>query len=194
MTFAPDAILRILQVAYGSHPWADVVGGYCPLRGDLALPTIDTGTGTWESHFPGGGVVEVMRTGAAFLLVKRHVLTAIPAPWFATRLPWRVVDAFMEIDNFARIKCHGTNPLRTSEWQRLEALAGAETPALPYIPLEVGEDSGFCDRAKAAGFRIVVDTNTVTGHLSHEVVTWERHKAAIDSRRRDQRYLVGLLA
>src|SRR3990167_397203 len=50
--FPPDAVLRMLQTAYADLPHADAVGGYCPLRGDLALPTIDTGTGTWKSCVP----------------------------------------------------------------------------------------------------------------------------------------------
>ena len=59
--FTPDALTKILMTAYKEHPEADVVGGYCTLRGEPYLPTIDTGTGTWESVLPGQGVMEVMR-------------------------------------------------------------------------------------------------------------------------------------
>src|SRR5687767_13631929 len=86
-TFPPDAILHTLHSAYVETPHADVMGGYVPLRGDLALPTIDTGTGTWESWFPRSGTVSVIRTGAAFVLMKRHVLEALQDPWFRVRVP-----------------------------------------------------------------------------------------------------------
>src|SRR5689334_9845883 len=62
---SPDALLNMVRIAYGEMPYVDVLGGYANLRGEPALPTIDTGTGTWESHFPGEGTIEVMRTGAA---------------------------------------------------------------------------------------------------------------------------------
>src|SRR4051812_25768986 len=78
MVFEPTALQRMLVTAFGTCPWADVVGAYCSLKGDLALPTLDTGTGTWESIYPGRGPLEVMRTGAAFLLCKRHVFDRIP--------------------------------------------------------------------------------------------------------------------
>ena len=107
MVPAPQALHQLLSTAYGSHPWADVVGAYCNLRGDLALPTIDTGTGTWESHFPGRGVLEVIRTGAAFVLCKRHVFDRIPAPWFRIRVPARPLDFMAEVDNWARMKLNG---------------------------------------------------------------------------------------
>lgn len=197
MTFGPDALIRTLQTAYGTHPWADVVGGYCNLRGDIAIPTIDTGTGTWESHFPGEGVVEVMRTGGAFLLVKRHVCERMPQPWFATRVPMRPIDAIAEFDNFARIKFDGTNPLRvTPEWAVLEEISRTEGSSDPqgWVPAEVGEDSGFCDRVKAHGMRIVVNTDIVTGHLHQDVIDWKRHKKAMDEREREHRALCGIVA
>jgi len=193
MTFAPDAIFKLIQTAYGTHQWADVVGGYCNLRGDLAIPTIDTGTGTWESHYPGSGVKEVIRTGGAFLLIKRHVLERIPDPWFALRVPMRPLDAMAELDNFARMKFDGSNPFRSlPEWEILEDIAGRE--GTNFVPAEVGEDSSFCDRVRAHGMRIVVNTDVVTEHLNTVPVNWKTHKNAMKDRERDQRYAVGLLA
>ena len=116
--FAPDAMTRLLMTAYQTHPHADVVGGYCTLRGEPYLPTIDTGTGTWESWMPGNGVLEVMRTGSAFILLKRHVFERVPGPWYGTRNPWRPIDALAEVDNFAHTKFDGRNPLaETAEWK-----------------------------------------------------------------------------
>ena len=184
MTFAPDALHRLLMTAYGSHPWADAVGAYCQLRGEPFLPTIDTGTGTWESIYPGSGVREVMRTGAAFLLVKRHVFERIPQPWFRVRQPMRFLDAFAEIDNFARIKMDGKNPFRGlpgKPWETLEQMAASDPQSAPggHAHVEVGEDSGFCDRVKNAGFRIVVDTGIEIGHLDQKTITWKDHRDAM---------------
>lgn len=185
MVFAPDALQRILGTAYGTHPWADVVGGYCTLKGEPALPTIDTGTGTWESHFPGRGVLEVIRTGAAFLLCKRNVFDRLPAPWFHLRVPARPLDFMAEVDNWARMKMNGQNPfigLPGKPWEKLMEHATADPSAQPgvFVPAEVGEDSGFCDRAKAAGMRIIVDTNIEIKHLETVARGWTDHKKAVE--------------
>lgn len=195
--FPADAVLRTLRTAYGDYPHADVVGGYVPLRGDLALPTIDSGTGTWETWYPNSGVVEVIRTGCAFLLIKRHVLEALRDPWFRLRVPSRPIDFLLEVDNWARIKFDGRNPLRDAPgdaWARLEKCAQDDPAAAPeqFTPIEVGEDSGFCDRVRAAGFRIVVDTNIACGHVQQTVLTGADHKRAVADRDRMQRLLAGL--
>ena len=197
-TFPPDAILRVLQTAYAETPHADVVGGYCPLRGDLALPTIDTGTGTWESWFPNSGTVEVMRTGGAFLLTKRHVFEALKDPWFRMRVPARAVDFIAEIDNFCRIKFDGTNPFRDQmreTWDKMEKCARDDPSVAPeqFTPVEVGEDSGFCDRVKLAWFRIYVNTDIACGHVDTRVLTGADHKKAMDESAKTQRMLCGVL-
>ena len=197
MSFQPDALLRILQTAYGEIPHADVVGAYCTLRGELALPTIDSGTGTWESWYPGSGIVEVMRTGAAFHLVKRRVFEGMADPWYRLRVPSRPIDALAEIDNYCRIKFDGRNPFRElpgREWERLEQCAKEDPSAAgDFTPSEVGEDSGFCDRARNAGFRIFVNTDIVTGHVETIVRDWRAHKTAVENMAQQQRYLAGLL-
>jgi hypothetical protein len=185
MVFPADALQKILTTAYGACPWADIVGGYCTLKGDLALPTIDTGSGTWESIYPGRGPVEVIRTGAAFLLVKRHVFERIPQPWFRTRAQGRQLDFMLELDNFARCKLDGVNPFRDlpgQPWEKLEQWASQDPSAQPgaFVPAEVGEDSGFCDRARQAGLRIVVDTNIEIGHLETQIRGWRHHKEAME--------------
>ena len=198
MIFAPDAILRLLHTAYAEFPHADVVGAWCPLRGDMAIPTIDTGTGTWESWFPGSGTVEVIRTGAAFLPIKRHVLEALVDPWFRLRVPARPIDFMLEIDNFARIKFDGRNPLRDvgDAWDRLERCAKDDPSIAPesFVPMEVGEDSGFCDRVRAAGLRIFVNTDIEIGHLDSRVLTGADHRKAVEDRERVQRLLCGITA
>lgn len=198
MTFQPDALLRMLQIAYGELPHADVLGAYCPLRGDAALPTIDTGTGTWQSVFPGSGTLEIMRTGAAFLLVKRRVFENLKEPWFRMRVPARPLDFMAEVDNWARIKFDGQNPFRNlpgQEWEKLEKCAHEDPSAAPenFVPAEAGEDSAFMDRCRNAGFRLFVATDIVTGHVDTVIRSWVDHKKWIADREKDQRIASGML-
>ena len=198
-TFGKDAILAMLATAYRDVPQAGVIGGYVPLRGELALPTIDTGTGTWESWFPGSGIVPVIRTGCAFLLIKREVLEALQDPWFRVRPQARPIDFMTEIDNFARIKFDGRNPLRGlpgEPWERLEKCARDDPSIAPenFVPIEVGEDSSFCDRVRAAGFQIVVNTDIECGHVDQRVWTAVDHKRSMADRERAQRLLAGVTA
>lgn len=196
MTTEPDFLVRMLQTAYGSHPWADAVGAYCNLRGEMALPTIDSGTGTWEPWAPYSGVVEVMRTGAAAILIKRHVYEKLRDPWYALRVPMRHVDALIEVDNLARMRCDGRNPLRNlpgRPWEKLEELAASDPSLQHFTPIEVGEDSGFCDKMRNAGFRIVVDTGIVTGHVDRRITSYADTKTAMEKQQKMIRQCVGLL-
>lgn len=198
MTWEPNAILQLLQGAYATIPSADVMGAYCPLRGDLALPTIDSGTGAWESWFPGSGIIPVMRTGAAFLLAKRHVFEALKDPWFRVRVPHKPIDALLELDNFARTKFDGENPFRdlpSKAWERLERCA-IDDPSVSqdqFTPAEVGEDSSFTDRVRNAGFSIYVHTDVVTGHVDTKIVDWRQHRTAMQDMERNTRLAAGLL-
>jgi hypothetical protein len=197
MVFDATALQKILTTAYGTTPWADVVGGYCTLKGELALPTIDTGTGTWESIYPGRGPVEVMRTGAAFLLCKRHVFDRIPQPWFRLRVPARPLDFMAEVDNWARMKMDGSNPFQNlpgQPWEKLVQLASSDPSAVPgtFVPAEVGEDSGFCDRVRNAGMRICVDTDIQVRHLDTTTIGWEQHKAWCEKVQAEQLQVVGV--
>lgn len=197
-TFDANAILLMIQSAYGELPAADAMGAWCPLRGELALPTIDTGTGTWESHYPGSGILPVMRTGGAFLLVKRHVFEAMRDPWFRMRVPARPMDFMGELDNWLRIKFDGKNPFREQGdiWARAEK-AAQDDPSIVvenFVPVEVGEDSGFCDRAKLAGFQLFVNTNIACGHVDQRVLTWADHRKAMQEAEKWQRLASGLLS
>lgn len=197
MVFPQDALLRMLSAAYGTHPHADAIGAWCPLRGELSLPTTDFGSGTWESSFPGAGMKEVIRTGAAFLLVKRHVFEALSDPWFRMRVPTRAMDALLEVDNFARCKLNGENPFKAlPEWAQLEKAAKDDPSALPenFIPVEVGEDSSFADRMRAAGFRLFVHHDVATGHVDSVVRGWQAHRDAMKEQDKWPRLASGLLS
>ena len=191
MVWEPDAVVRLLSAAYGTHPEYDVLGAYCNLRGNLALPTIDTGTGTWESHYPGQGVMSVMRTGGAFMLVKRQVAERIPGPWFALRVPMRPLDAVAEVDTFCRTIFDGRNPFRGESWDRLQTAAATHPSAQTWVAEEVGEDSSFCDRVTGAGLRIGVQSDIVVKHLDREVKDWTYHRKAMDEHAKQQRLLSG---
>ena len=198
MVMPPEALVQLVYTAYATHPHYDVLGSYCNLRGQTALPTIDTGTGTWESWFPGQGVVEVMRTGAAFLLIKRHVFERLPDPWFALRVPMRPLDAISEVDTYCRTIFNGQNPFRGRDdlaWERMTECASQDRSLKgPWVPGEVGEDSSFCDRVTGAGMRIGVQTDIVLRHLTTVAQGWEDHKRSMDDRARQDRFLVGMTA
>jgi hypothetical protein len=202
MKFAPDAMARILHTAYGLCPWADVVGGYCQLRGKPYLPTIDTGTGTWESHDAGMGPVEVIRTGSACILIKRHVFERMEFPWYGVRHAARPIDMLAEVDNYARVKFDGQNPLLGDSWYRLEKCAredameqrkniASQQPGGTIA--SVGEDSNFCDRAKALNFRLVVQTDVVCHHLDEEVIGPEKHMDEQKLNERFTKLVVGVM-
>lgn len=197
MTFRPELPSLLVEAAFGPKaPWADVISGYCVLRGG-AVPTIDTGTGTWESHFPGGGIKEVIRTGGAFLLIKRHVVQRIAEPWFACRMPRRWLDSLAEIDNLARTKFDGANPfwnLPGQPWETLMQIASQDPQsARPTTGYEVGEDSGFCDQVKLHGMRIAVDSDLEVNHLDTIALNGTTHKERMNARELEQRQLVGVL-
>lgn len=195
MIFPPQALQHILTTAYQHVPFADVMGAYCTLKGEMALPSIDTGTGRWESHFPGRGPLEVIRTGAAFLLIKRHVFERLPQPWFRVRAQQRPLDALAEVDNLARCQLDGTNPFRDlpgQPWEKLEQWAVNDPSANQYAPIEVGEDSGFCDKVRAAGMRIFVDTNLEVRHVDNIIAGWDRHRDKVRESERLQLQAVGV--
>lgn len=187
--FPPDALARILETAFIRVPDSDVVGAYAQLKNPPFLPTIDTGTGTWEPVFPGEGVLPVIRTGAHFLLVKTPILRRFGPPWFRTRRSMRAVDCLREVDNFSRLKNHGRNVLAGDEWDRLVTQAKAEGGG---VESPVGEDSGFSDAVLAAGGRIYVDTDIVTGHVAKRIITPEMLADALRERDEKIRAAVGV--
>jgi hypothetical protein len=193
--FAPDAAARILMTAFGDEPSADVVGGFCTLRGEPFLPTIDTGTGTWESVLPGQGVMDVMRTGSAFVLIKRHCFEKVPGPWYGTRNPMRPIDALAEVDNFAHTRFDGRNPLTDyPEWHALMKCATDDpsTHQRHRVDQFVGEDSDFCDKARFYGLRVVVNTDVEVHHVDRVVRSAADHRKWAKQRDADLRRLVGV--
>ena len=180
--FNQDALHHLLAFAYGDGRYADVVGGYCVLRGEPYLPTIDTGTGTWESTLPGQGPIEVMRTGSAFIVLKRHVFENVAGPWYGTRNPMRPIDALAEVDNFAHTRFDGRNPLAdTPEWQSLLQCAKDDASSRQrHDPSAfVGEDSNWCDTLRFHGYRIFVHTDVEVSHADMTVRTAADHRECL---------------
>lgn len=201
MTFDPTVLDIILTCAFEECPWADIVGGYCNLKGYPYLPTIDRGSGMWESTDAGVGPLEVIRTGAACLLIKRHVLERMTYPWFSIRPAPKALDAIAEVDGYARQRFDGRNPFSDlPQWEQLLQCAredalrtnGAAQHAADTFAV-VGEDSSFCDKAKALGLRIIVQTNAVCGHIDKKILGPEDHMKAVREGRERQRYAVGVL-
>lgn len=52
---------------------------------------------------------------------------------------------------------------------------------------------GFFDKAKALGFRIVVQSDCVVGHVDRHVITPNDHITEMQKLQRQQRLAVGLL-
>lgn len=191
--FQETALMQLLVDAYVTIPVSDVIGAYAQLKDYPYLPTIDTGTGTWEPHFPGAGLLEVIRTGGHFFLTKTPRLRSFGhGGWFRPRTSVPLPKAFAEVDNFARMTLDGRNPLAAvPEWETLLAAARQGDPNA--LPATVGEDSSFCDAMKAAGGRIFVDTNLVTGHVAKQIIGPKMLSDALKAREREVRLACGVL-
>lgn len=189
--FPANTMHRLLEDAFIKRPDADMVGAYANLKAPPYLPTIDTGTGTWEPIYPGRGILPVIRTGGHCFLVKPSAVQKMgQPPWFRTRLADRPIDAMANLDNFARMKLDGKNPLTEHpEWHTLLAQARDDTSTEPSA---VGEDSAFCDRLRAAGGNIYVDTDLMTGHLAKQRLTWRDFRDEMKDRQSRVRLACGI--
>ena len=184
--FSPQSLLRMLEIVM-KPGGPDVLGAYAQLKGYPHLPTIDTGSGTWEEHYPGEGVIPVMRTGCHFFLARTEIFRAFGPPWFRTRLPQTPLMAMRDLDNFARLNNDGQNPLRTADWEKLQEKAAEQDPVMAA---PVGEDSSFFDTLNALGFKVAVHTDLVAGHITRKLIKPQDLKEAMD--KRDMAYRAGL--
>lgn len=189
--FPPDALARMLNTAFVNMPHIDALGAYCQLKGPPYLPTIDTGTGTWEEHYPGEGVIPVIRTGAHFLLCKRSAFQWTGPPWFRTRLAPSPLRCMMEVDGFARQRLGGDNPFASHpEWHTLMQMAAKHSPTEQHT--HVGEDSAFFDKLRGAGGHAYVDTDLVVGHDRTKPVLPSDFIESMESQRRVQAACLGV--
>jgi hypothetical protein len=192
MTFPPETFVRLLEDLFVRANGVDAVGAYCCLKGDPYLPTIDTGTGTWENWYPGSGLIEVIRTGAACLMLRTDPPFGphrFGPPWFRARLANVPLAALRDTDNFIRCKMSGENRLYPSPvWQ--SALHAAKQGGIGEGG--IGEDSGFCDRLKSVGGRILVDTDIACGHVGKQVIGHLEHKKSMKRREEIMRQAVGV--
>lgn len=190
----PDLVVKLLETAYVTAEDSDVIGAYCQLKNPPYLPTIDTGTGTWEVIYPNSGILPAIRTGGHCHLVKVGAYRRFGPPWYKTRVTMSPAQAFAEVDNMARCWTHGENPLRGEAWDELVMQAQQKAPKGPDGTVHVGEDSGFCDALKAAGGVIYVNTDIVVGHIMKKVLTVEDMKKELDTQETGRRLLCGVLA
>jgi len=188
-TFPPNTLHRMLEQAYVNHPEVGVIGAYSQLKSPPHIPTIDTGSGTWEEHYPGEGIIPVIRTGAHCLFTKTWVFQKLKEPWFRTRITQAPVRAFAEVDGFARQRLAGKNPLQDHpEWATLMEAALHVSNAVT----NVGEDSGFCDSCRAHNIPIYVDTDLVTGHVASKVIEPQDFIKAVKDVEVKQRAALGI--
>lgn len=189
-TFPAWTLQRLLEQAYVMVPESGVIGAYAQLKQPPNLPTIDTGTGTWEEHYPGEGLLKVIRTGCHCFLAKTWIFGRVGnAPWFRTRSAPTPLRAFREVDGFARRTLSGNNPLADHpEWETLMAQAGNQPP----VESHVGEDSSFFDRCLASGIQVFVDCDLVTGHVAQQVIMPPDLKRCMDEQRKTFRLALGI--
>lgn len=189
--FQEDSLAVLLKNAYLDLPHADLVGAYCQLKSEPFLPTIDTGTGTWEPILPGRGLIPVIRTGGHFHLAKTEGYRKVSphAPWYRTRQALGPMIALAEVDNYARCKLHGQNPFRDlPEWDQLVTLAKQESRHAG----SVGEDSGFCDALLASGGQAWVNTDLIVGHVRKQAISPRLLQEALEERRSRVRAACGI--
>jgi hypothetical protein len=188
---------HFLKLLYADLPHFDMMGAYCQQKNYPHWPTIDTGTGTWELHYPNSGIMSVIRTGCHFFMLKMDKIRQVPPPWFRSRIPMEPARSMAEFDNFCRIQFDGENPFRDNlEWATLmaEARDDAGRRLLGEGPGDiVGEDSGFCDKFRSIGGQIAVDTGIVAGHVSTKIISPSDLKDAMLKRERDNALTVGVL-
>lgn len=148
MTFAPDALERILEHAHPEN--APIVGGLCfgfdesgdvqptlfGLEPDPEAPEDPARLQVTRYHdWKPEAMYPVAGTGAAFLLLHRAALEKIQADGYSEAYPW-----FQELEHGGRA---------------------------------VGEDLGFCFRAVQSGYPIYVNTAVQVGHVKERVLTAE---------------------
>jgi hypothetical protein len=186
-----ELVPLLLDTAYNVVPDSAMVGAYCQLKNPPYMPTIDTGTGTWEEHYPGSGVLPVIRTGGHCFVLKTEALRGWEPPWFKTRPVPPPAQSLFEVDNLARCWNDGKNPLDGDAWNKLVEKAQEAAPKGPQH--HVGEDSGFCDGLTARGGKIYVNTDIVAGHLTKKELRPIDLKREIQKQHDGRRLLCGIL-
>jgi len=188
--FKDTMLFEMLETAFVAAPESDAVSAYAQLKHPPYLPVIDTGTGTWEPHFPGEGILKCMRVGGHCILIKPSAWNRFGPPWFRTRNTLKPMDALREVDNYARINNHGENPLADAAWL---SLMNKATEEFGGSTATVGEDSGFCDTLSAYGGSIFVNTNIITGHVTKRTIFAKDLRDSLQEKKAKLALSVGVL-
>lgn len=145
MTFQPEAVGELVMTQRGTG--ADIVGGLCFQRRPPHQPTLyryKEGVG-YAYMEDWRGIVDVDATGLAFCLI--------------------TVDALNKI-----LRSETQDPDISFPSREERKRIGAAYPFFQWTG-RWGEDFLFCQIAKKAGCRIVVDTDIEIGHISETNVT-----------------------
>lgn len=165
MDWEHDALCQLLGAAYGGDENADpnepiyhMVGGLCFAGGPHEIkPTVyaaeqsedgaATTTIAWD--YPRDAIVECAGTGAAFVIIHRQLLLHMAQP---------------HPTGFGTFPNGDRNP---TPWFAEGIHAGRE----------FGEDIAFCQRARALGYKIAVNTSTKVKHWKKAALTEEVYDA-----------------
>ena len=99
------------------------------------------------ADYPKDTYMEVDAVGFGCMLIDTEVFRKLPQPWFR----WEDTP---DIEDF-----------QSEESKRFA------DPYARWDHRSIGEDLYFCKRARAAGYRIILDTGTLVGHIGESVVT-----------------------
>lgn len=185
MVFDPDILDRLFEVADAGH--APIVGGLCfaGVHGGKVYPTIfrlfneDDGHVALEpvDEYPVDDIVKVGATGAACMLVHKHVFGAMRRPG-----PAAGEQFDPQVHGFGTLPNGRNNPF---PWFA-EGLTTSKG-----IPL--GEDIAFSRRAMALGIPMYVHTGVKVGHCKEWVITADSHADYVRERDRPSTMLIAAM-
>lgn len=158
MVFSAPSLKRLLKHAL-SEPRPSIVGGLCFSRQHPYKPVIarfydpswgyEPGAIGWMWDYPRESLIEVDRTGGAFLVIH--------------------TDVFRKIrEQECQKKVEGWAGAHKAEYD--QAVAAYKDWWMPLADECHAEDLSFCKRAQAAGYKIMVDTGSEIGHMGEVVV------------------------
>ncbi len=165
--FNGDSVRKLVQAD------KDIISGITVMRsGDhrLTLDPLEDHVGVTDQ------VIEVRSTGFFFTLVKRRVFDALAdyvenqpnfRTWFSTERSPRMAFS-QEMDAFLRGLGEKVSSGNITSTKALEEAVQFGQKAHLHTML-IGEDIGFCRRAKEAGFRVFAHAGVRLGHIGNKI-------------------------
>jgi hypothetical protein len=156
MIVPPDMIVRMLR-----HE-KDIVGALCTRRNDPPIPNMrrfDPATGDYHNVYEWEpGLIEADAVGTGVMMISRKALDAVADYYVNCEYElsaWAPAIDKLEAMRVAR-RAHLNESGDAMWFQFLPALNGRG---------EYGEDISFCQKARAAGLKVFVDTDIQPGHI-----------------------------